>query len=500
MNLEVQWFIAALVDEDFADINTCKSILQQAGMDADLATYAQTVLDLMVEQFDESELEDLVTRLQSLMEYATERAADGFPPEIFEGEEENAPPPSAIKRPDAPIKHVTKGDWSSIPPLDNISQMSEDQVRSLMLELLNKLRELGASDLHISAGAVPFVRKNLSIQPFSERVVSEYDAKRLNEVLLNKQQLAYFEEHQDISYALEVEHERFRVGLMMQKDGISGSYRLIPDKILPLDELGFLDHDVKTIERLLDFHNGLILVTGPLGSGKTSTLAAMVDVLNKKRHDNIIMVEDPIEIVLPSRNCNVSQRQIGKHTKSYNAALKAALREDPDIIIIGELHDLETIEMAITASETGHLVIGTLHTKDASNTLNRMLDVFPPAQQNQIRAMTAGSLRGIVCQQLFPKVGGGITVGYEILINTLAVSNLISSGKTHQLKAVLETGQAAGMKMLDQTLLDKFNAGMIPADVAESYITNSTLKEQLVKEFAVLEAKKLAANKSQTHK
>ena len=278
---------------------------------------------------------------------------------------------------------------------------------------------------------------------------------------------------------------------MYQKDGISGSYRLVPDHISQLEELGFLPRDASTIRRLLDYHNGLILVTGPIGAGKTTTLAAMVDVANEKRSDHIITVEEPIEILQVSKNCSVTQREIGKHTISYHTALKAALREDPDIIVVGEMHDLETIENAITAAETGHLVIGTLHTSDAANTLNRLLDVFPPSQQAQIRAMTAGSLRGIVCQKLVPDGYGGIALVYEILVNTMSVGNLVSEGKTYQLKSTMAIGAKQGMFIMDQLILEKFNAGLLTYEAARLQMTDAATIGELEKIHAVSEAQKL---------
>ena len=300
---------------------------------------------------------------------------------------------------------------------------------------------------------------------------------------------------QDSSFSLEVGKNRFRVCLMYQKDGISGSYRLVPDHISQLEDLGFLPRDAATIKRLLDYHNGLILVTGPIGAGKTTTLAAMVDVANEKRADHIITVEEPIEILQVSKNCSVTQREIGKHTISYHTALKAALREDPDIIVVGEMHDLETIENAITAAETGHLVIGTLHTSDAANTLNRLLDVFPPSQQAQIRAMTAGSLRGIICQKLVPDGYGGIALVYEILVNTMSVGNLVSEGKTYQLKSTMAIGAKHGMFIMDQLILEKFNAGLLTYEAARLQMTDAATIGELEKIHAVAEAQKLKKKK-----
>ena len=298
----------------------------------------------------------------------------------------------------------------------------------------------------------------------------------------------------DLNYALEIGTCRYRVCLMVHKDGIEGSYRLVPDHICSLQELGFLPQDVPTIERMLDYNNGLILVTGPLGAGKTTTLASMVNVINEKRTDHVITVEDPIEILHTHKSCQITQREIGLHTISYHSALKAALREDPDIIVIGELHDLETIENAITASETGHLVIGTLHTSDAAGTLNRVLDAFPPAQQAQIRTMVAGSLRGIVCQKLIPGANGKLTIAYEILTNSMSVGNLINEGKTFQLKSTMAISSKQGMCTLDQNLLAKYMADEITYDVARGMMRDSAIIAQIEREFAIREARKLSEN------
>ena len=383
--------------------------------------------------------------------------------------------------------------FEDLPSLSDTAYLDDTALEERMLFLLSCLRHLGCSDFHISAGAPPFVRRQLEIERIDSYVLTAEDAERLNLCLLSPERKQYFYAEQDSSFSLEVGSNRFRVCLMMQKDGISGSYRLVPDHICSLEELGFLERDAITIKKLLDYHNGLILVTGPIGAGKTTTLAAMVNEANEKRSDHIITVEEPIEILQLSKNCSVTQREIGKHTISYHSALKAALREDPDIIVVGEMHDLETIENAITAAETGHLVIGTLHTGDAANTLNRLLDVFPPSQQAQIRAMTAGSLRGIICQKLIPNGMGGIELVYEILINTQAVGNLISEGKTFQLKSTMAIGSKLGMFTMDQLIMDKFNAGLLTYEAAIDRMLDTETIAQMERQHAIEEAKKLAA-------
>jgi twitching motility protein PilT len=265
---------------------------------------------------------------------------------------------------------------------------------------------------------------------------------------------------------------------MVHKGGPAGAYRMVPARIPRLDDLGLRNPDV--VRKLLTYHNGLILVTGPVGAGKTTTLAALVAELNETREDHVITVEDPIEVVQPSKGCNITQREVGPHTKSFASALKGALREDPDVIVIGELRDLETIEMAISASETGHLVIGTMHTSDAATTLNRLLDVFPPAQQTQIRASVAESLRGVICQRLLPAATDGLVLACEILVANAAVANLIREGKTQGLRNVMETGLKDGMCLMENVVFDLYQNRLISADTARRNILNRQLRAKLV--------------------
>ena len=536
MQLDVQWFISALVDNELISLADAVSLGERLGGDPDLATYAQAVCDAMAESMPPESLNALVEQLEQVIAFAREQAANGETPDFFASPppeeqqgsayfDKDAPPPPSVRADDTVPARVIHGPRVTkrpvvkkntpaenealstaepvmefettelgLPTLRNIDGMNDEQLAELMKTLLLSLREFGASDLHISANSMPFIRRNLQIERIEECIISPEAAERLNFALLSEKRRELFRKELDMNFALEIGKSRFRAALMYQKDGVSGSYRLVPGEVLPLQELGFLPHDVATLERLMDYHNGLVLVTGPVGSGKTTTLAALVDIANRKRQDHIITVEDPIEILQESNLCQVTQREVGRHTESYSRALKGALREDPDIIVIGEMHDLETIENAITASETGHLVIGTLHTCDAANTMNRILDVFPPNQQPQIRAMTAGSLRGIICQRLIPAADGRLTVAYEILVNTLAVGNIISEGKIFQLKATMQIGSKAGMCTLDQNLLAKFKAGFITYETALEYMTDPTEIAALNREKAILEAQKLAAN------
>ena len=520
MPLDVQWFIFALVSNGAMTRAEAEQLFRSLGS-PDLTGYAQAVLDKLVEGLSEEDAQSVLDQIQQVIDYAVSQADMGIGPEFPQespagaaaqqhaaandddddefGEKKKKKARREIVQDSATRFEAVNIDPSSIqsyedlPSLRGVSQMNDAQVAELMITLLTCLRALGCSDLHISAGSAPFVRRMLEIERIDDYILPAEDAERLNTVLLSPERKQAFKDDLDINFALEVGRDRFRVCLMYHKDGVEGSYRLVPDHICSLEELGFLDHDIVTIRRMLDYHNGLVLVTGPIGSGKTTTLAAMVDIINNKRTDHIITVEDPIEILQEPKGCQVNQREIGKHTISYRTALKAALREDPDIIVIGELHDLETIENAITASETGHLVIGTLHTSDAANTLNRLLDVFPPTQQPQIRAMTAGSLRGIVCQRLIPDGMGGLTLAYEILTNVMAVSNIINEGKSFKLKSTMQIGAKQGMCTLDQCLLEKYKRDLITHEIALSYMRDQAILAQLKQEWATREARKLQA-------
>jgi twitching motility protein PilT len=360
-------------------------------------------------------------------------------------------------------------------PFETVRKMDDKALADGMRELLGTAVNFGASDLHMTTGRRPFVRKDRAISFISEYVLSAEDSLRLNTILLTPEQQKAFVADHDLDYALAVgDHQRYRVNLMFHKDGAAGSYRMVPKDVKTMPELGFAEH-IDTLKKLLSYHNGLVLITGPVGSGKTTTLASMVAYLNETRKDHIITVEDPIEVIQVPKGCNVTQRQVGDHTKTFFSALKGALREDPDIIVIGELRDLETIEMAVSAAETGHLVIGTMHTSDAATTLNRLLDVFPAAQQTQIRASVAESLRGIVCQRLLPSPKGGLVMACEILVNTIAIANLVREGKTTGLRNTMETGVREGMCLMDNVAFGLCKEGKISKETARSVISNRAL-------------------------
>ena len=497
MPLDIQWLTYALASNNALTAEEAQQMLE-ALPEPEITLFAQAVLEKLSAGLDESDAQSLLEQIQELVNYAVEQAAQGAPPPEITGSEgggHGIASSDMISFAGVDIDISNVNSYEDLPSLSDTAELSDEELAQRVVCLLACLRKLGCSDLHLSGGAPPFVRRKLEVERLDSYVLTEEDSFRLNTVLLPEERKEEFVAEQDLSFAIEVGSDRFRVALMQQKEGTSGSYRLVPDHICSLEELGFMDDDIVFIRRMLDYNNGLVLVTGPIGAGKTTTLAAMIDIVNEKRHDHIISIEDPIEILQTSKNCQVTQREVGHHTASYSRALKAALREDPDVIVIGEMHDLDTIENAITASETGHLVIGTLHTSDAANTMNRVLDVFPPAQQPQIRAMTAGSLRGVVCQKLIRNGMGGLEVVYEILINNMAVANTINEGKTFRLKSTMVTSNKQGMCTMDQCILRKYEAGLLTYDAALVQMTDLSVKAQLNAAWAAREAAKAKAAK-----
>jgi twitching motility protein PilT len=330
----------------------------------------------------------------------------------------------------------------------------------LLTDLLIEVLDRGASDLHLSAGARPTLRVNGSLDQMDERpIMTPPVIQRMLYAVLTQRQREKFEEELELDFAYAVPGKaRFRVNLYRQRDALGAAFRLIPYEIKPLEELG-VPPGVANFSML---PRGFVLVTGPTGSGKSTTLAAMVDLANRNRRDHIMTVEDPIEFLHRHKSCLVNQREVGEDTWSFQNALKHVLRQDPDIILVGEMRDLETISVALTAAETGHLVFATLHTQDAAQTIDRVIDVFPPHQQQQIRVQLAGALQGIVCQTLAKTADGrGRAVATEVLVATPAVRNLIREGKTHQIYSSLQAGAKHGMHTMDQHLSELVKAGRI---------------------------------------
>lgn len=333
-------------------------------------------------------------------------------------------------------------------------------------ELLIFTLENRASDLHLSVGLPPAVRIHGDIEPMAYPPLTREDTHDLVYQIMNDRQKARFEETNDLDFSLDFgENGRFRVNAFMGHRGMGAVFRVIPSIIKSIEELGL----PKTISKMGDYERGLVLVTGPTGSGKSTTLAALIDQINCQRRGHILTVEDPIEFVHQHKQCVVNQREVGPHTHSFSNALRAALREDPDVILVGEMRDLETISLAVSAAETGHLVFGTLHTSSAAQTIDRIIDVFPSHQQAQIRAQLSESLRGVVAQTLLKTANQrGRCAAVEILVATSAVRNLVREGKTFQLPSVIQTGFKEGMQTIEQSLSELVISGRVTQEEALS--------------------------------
>ena len=326
------------------------------------------------------------------------------------------------------------------------------------------MHEQGASDLHLVSGQPPALRIRGDMERIKYKVLDNDELKAMLYEIAPEAKIKQFEETGDIDFGYEIPGvARYRSNFFMQKNGCGAVFRQIPEEIMTAEQLGLPN----VISKLASLPRGLVLVTGPTGSGKSTTLAAIVDVANRTRKDHIITVEDPIEFVHQSKGCIVNHREVGIHTKSFSAALRGALREDPDIILVGEMRDLETISLAIEAASTGHLVFGTLHTMSAPKTIDRIIEVFPATEQAQIRSTLSDGIRAVISQTLFKRVDKkALCVALEILIATPAARNLIREGKTHQIPSVIQTGKKYGMILLDDAIMALYEKGWISADDA----------------------------------
>ena len=342
--------------------------------------------------------------------------------------------------------------------------------------LFNMMNEQGASDLHLSTGNPPIFRQRGEMVRLNFKVLGHDELKTILFEILSEKQKAHFEETKDLDFAYEVPGlARFRGNIMMQYRGIAAVFRIIPAKILSADELGLPEG----VRRMTGFKKGLVLVTGPTGSGKSTTLAGMIDLINSTRKEHILTFEDPLEFIHENKLSLLNQRQIGQHTESFASALRAALREDPDVILVGEMRDLITIQLAMSAAETGHLVFGTLHTSTAPKTVDRIIDVFPTDQQEQVRAMLSESLKGVVCQQLLKTAEGkGRVAALEIMLGTPAIANLIREGKTFQIPSIIQTAKKDGMQLMDQHLLDLLKTKRVNPEEAYRCATDKKQFEQ----------------------
>ena len=335
-------------------------------------------------------------------------------------------------------------------------------------------QESEASDIHLGVNAQPIWRRYGNLEPIWTKAqrLTAADTERLTMTFLTETQQRQLAERGDVDFAYSNSMGRFRTSVVRHRLGLDLVFRIIKTNVRSMDDLGL----PQNLKLLTQYHNGLVLVTGSVGSGKSTTLAALVEEVNKTRHDHIITLEDPIEYVLESKGCHITQREVHTHTQSFGAALRGSLREDPDVIMVGEMRDLETIQLAITASETGHLVLGTLHTANAPRTLDRLLDVFPVNQRDQIRVMVSESLRGIISQQLIPRLDGkGRALAVEVLVNTPAIAHTIREGKTFMLPGIIQTGRKLGMKLMDDSIMDLYNRQIISEEEAYARIDQKAL-------------------------
>jgi len=351
---------------------------------------------------------------------------------------------------------------------DDIGNYTEEPkampVEELHLDdLLHEVTEKGASDLHLTVGLPPMLRVDGSLQSTNYRPFGPNDTQRVVYDILTNEQVEKFERSKELDFSYGVKGiGRFRVNVYRQRGSVGASLRSIPDQIPTFEQLGL----PPTLRELSNKHSGLILVTGPTGSGKSTTIACMIDRINCEKPLHIMTMEDPIEYLHRHKRGMVNQRELGQDTDSFGNALRAVLREDPDVILIGEMRDLETISAALTLAETGHLVFGTLHTRCAPQTIDRVVDVFPPHQQDQIRVQLSNTIESVVAQQLLPRLGGGRIAAIEIMVATSAIRNLIREGKTYQIYSALETGAQFGMQTMDKQLAEMQRAGHITQEEA----------------------------------
>jgi twitching motility protein PilT len=476
---EIQWLVLLGIERKLFSLQACLTVAQSLGEDTEIVPFAEELLkEKACKDFD---------ALQDLVEQAYSKAQEEAP---TEDPFRRAIPSSGDSKVSTnsegrPQPAVTESTTATSGFSELTQDLNAETAPEIMKQLLSSAQQIGSSDLHLSAGARPFVRHNGALHYLDERALSAQQAQLLNTALLHPEQRATLETQHDLDLALTLGlRKRYRVNLMRHKEGLAGTYRIVPHTIPRLSDVGF--HDLEPIQQLLTYPNGLILVAGPICSGKSVTLAAMIDDINCSREEHLIALEDPIEIVQTSKSCQITQREVGTHTHSFSSALKSALRQDPDIIVIGELRDLETIEMAITASETGHLVIGTLHTSDAANTLNRVLDAFPASQQAQIRIMLSHALRGIICQRLVPATDGQMALAYELLLNNTAVRSLIHENKPEGLSNVMETGSSQGMRLMDKSILSLWESDRISDAVALQNL-KSDIKRAQLRELIILQ-------------
>ena len=369
------------------------------------------------------------------------------------------------------------------PTINGTAATDDPQKTPGIHQLLKFMVDNTASDLHITPGTPPQLRIDGALRPLNVPTLTPPETKKIAYSLLTDAQKHLFEEDKELDFSFGVKGlSRFRANVFQTRGSVGIAIRTIPFEILTFEKLNL----PKVVEELNKRPKGLILVTGPTGSGKSTTLAAMVDRINSTRHEHIITIEDPIEFLHPHKSCVVNQREVGADTSTFKRALKSILRQDPDIVLIGEMRDLETIEAALTVAETGHLVFGTLHTNNCVQTINRILDVFPPYQQPQIRAQLSFVLEGVLSQTLIPKKGGGRCLAMEIMVPNAAIRNLIREDKVHQIYSIMQVGQTKfGMQTMNQSLLELHLKGTIPLEEVLGRTTNPDEMRQMLTQAGI---------------
>ena len=363
--------------------------------------------------------------------------------------------------------------------LATVVPRGDEEARETLDALLRKQAARGASDLHLRSGERPLYRVDGDIVPETgvDPIGAEYLERMLLSIMPERNRLEFAEQSDtDLAYELP-DVARFRVNVFRDRHGVGSVIRAIPSRVVTVEEMGI----TAEVQKLCHLSKGLVLVTGPTGSGKSTTLCSLIDLVNTSRRDHIITIEDPIEFVHANKGCLITQRQVGQHTSSFKQALRAALREDPDVVLVGELRDLETVSIAIETAETGHLVFGTLHTSTAPSTIDRIIDQFPPDRQSQVRVMLSESLKGVISQTLCRKIGGGRVAAREILLTTPAVSNLIREAKTFQVQSVMQTSRKLGMVTLTDALVELVEAGAIETSEAYAKAVDKSMIVQALK-------------------
>jgi twitching motility protein PilT len=393
-----------------------------------------------------------------------------------------APPVAAPPRPAPPVQTAAPASSYAAPQASSSSASSTPRtsLRFKMDDLFRAMVAMGSSDLHISTSMPPMIRKD-GVMMTLDASYPPLDAEATNQLLtpiIPQKNREEFGQRNDTDFAYEIaDLARFRANIFRDRKGMGGVFRVIPNEILTAEKLGLSP----AILKLCHLNKGLVLVTGPTGSGKSTTLCAMVDYINRQRQDHIITIEDPIEFVHENKKCLINQREVHNHTDSFKDALRAALREDPDIVLVGEMRDLETVAIAIETAETGHLVFGTLHTTTAPSTVDRIIDQFPPDRQTQIRIMLSESLKGVISQTLLKKIGGGRVAALEVLIANAAMSNLIREAKTFQIPSMMQTGRGNGNVLLNEALIELVKSKTVAVDEAYAKAIDKSGFETLLK-------------------